>query len=305
MCIVTVRLFGKFWVQRDDQNLDGWNARKVQELFAFLLLYRERPHARPVLAELLWPETTPEQSMKYFRHTLWQLQTSLGCDVLEIDAESVYLKPGADLWLDVMEFERACAHVRGTPGEELDEPRAHLLREALKLYRSDLLEGWYHDWCLFERERLQHMYLAMLGKRMAYCEAHGEFEAGLDCGTRALRYDVAQERIHRRLMRLYHLSGDRTAALRQYDRCVTVLRDELGVDPSERTVALYERIRSGRVRGPGQIVTRDHEHAAAGTPLSMAQALVHLKKLKTSFSEVEQQLQEAIQSIEATLNGES
>lgn len=305
MCLLTVRLFGNFQVQRDDQDLNGWNARKVQELFAYLLLYRERPHTRLVLAELLWPETTPEQSMKYFRQALWQLQTSLGCNVLEVNAESVYLKPGADLWLDVMEFERACAHVQGITGEELDEQRAHKLQAALKLYRSDLLEGWYHDWCLFERERLQRLYLAMLEKRMAYCEAHAEFEAGLDCGTCALRYDVAHERIHRRLMRLYYMSGDRTAALRQYERCVTLLREELDVDPSERTVALYEQIRSGRLSSPGQIVTRDHEHSTAGTPLTLDQALVHLKQLKTSFNKTEQQLQEAIQSIEATLNGKS
>jgi DNA-binding SARP family transcriptional activator len=304
MCRLTVRLFGNFQVQRDDQDSDAWNARKVQELFAYLLLYRERRHLRQVLAELLWPESTSEQSKKYFRHTLWQLQISLGCKVLEVDAETLHLTGGASLWLDVSEFERACARVRGVPGEELDGQGAHVLDEALKLYRGDLLEGWYQDWCLFERDRLQRIYLAMLEKRMAYCEAYDEFEIGLDRGNCALRYDVAHERIHRRMMRLYHKSGDRTAALRQYKRCVTLLREELDVDPSERTVALYEQIRSGRLTTPVQSVgvADDREHSPTGTHLTLDQALSHLKRLETSVSEVEQQLQEAIKSIEATLN---
>jgi DNA-binding SARP family transcriptional activator len=77
MCRLIVHLFGKFQVQRDGQSLDGWNARKGPELLAYLLLYREHPHTRQALADLLWPENTTEQSMKYLRHTLWQLQTVL------------------------------------------------------------------------------------------------------------------------------------------------------------------------------------------------------------------------------------
>ena len=40
------------------------------------------------------------------------------------------------------------------------------------VYRGDLLEGCYQDWCLFERERLQNAYLAMLDKLMVRC--HGD-----------------------------------------------------------------------------------------------------------------------------------
>jgi hypothetical protein len=49
------------------------------------------------------------------------------------------------------------------------------------------------------------------------------------------------------MMRLHWLAGDRTAAIRQFDRCVAYLRTELGVEPAESTLALYERIR----RPPG------------------------------------------------------
>lgn len=303
MCVLTVRLFGNFQVQRDDQVLNGWKGRKAQELFAYLLLRNERPQARQVLAGLLWPESTTEQAMKYFRHTLWQLQAELDCDALEVDAEYLHLTQGAGLWLDVVEFERTWAYVQRIPGEAMDRQKVYVLREALKLYRGDLLEGWYQDWCLFERERLQRMYLAMLEKQMAYCETQGEYEVGLECGTCALRYDTAHERIHRRLMRLHYLAGDRTAALRQYERCVALLREELGVAPSQRTVALYEQIRSGQLVGPGRSAFGGNGDTSEISPPTLTEALRQLQRLQAVFAGVEHQLQEAIQTVEAALNG--
>jgi DNA-binding SARP family transcriptional activator len=64
-------------------------------------------------------------------------------------------------------------------------------------------------------------------------------------------------------MRLFVANGDRTGALRQYDRCVAAVREELSARPEEETVALMREIRSGKkLRGlasaPGVV-----EHAEA------------------------------------------
>ena len=76
----------------------------------------------------------------------------------------IQFSPEADLWLDVAVFEQAFALVRGVPGRELDTREAQTLQSVVQLYQEDLLESWYQDWCLYERERLQNMYLAMLDK---------------------------------------------------------------------------------------------------------------------------------------------
>jgi DNA-binding SARP family transcriptional activator len=117
------------------------------------------------------------------------------------------------------------------------------LETAVNLYRGHLLEGWYQDWCLYDRERLENMYLAILCKIVAYCEANREYEKGVSYATKILHVDRAHEVAHQQLMRLRHLQGDRAGALRQYDTCTTALKDELGVQPSEHTRALYQRIR--------------------------------------------------------------
>ena len=83
----------------------------------------------------------------------------------------------------------------------------------------------------------------MRQKLMAHHGTSGRFEAALEHGMRILAIDPAREKIHRQLMRLYALNGDRNAALAQYKRCKQVLRDELGLAPMRETRQLYQRIK--------------------------------------------------------------
>jgi DNA-binding SARP family transcriptional activator len=145
--------------------------------------------------------------------------------------------------------------VRDVPAEHMTAEQAALLTEAVKLYQGDLVTGWYQDWCFLERERYQSMLLAMLDKVIDYCVVQQQFEQGIEFAMQVLRYDQARERSHRRLMRLYYLADNRTAALRQYELCATALERELDVQPSQKTTALYQQIRAdnGRVLGPSSL----------------------------------------------------
>jgi len=305
-----VCFFGRFGVQYGEQVLSGFEANKVQDLFCYLLLYRDRPHSRETLADLLWDEQSATQSRKYLRKVLWQLQTALavrvgplGDTVLLVEPDWVQLNPEADLWLDVAVFEQAFFLVQGTPGRYLDLQRVRDLESAESLYRGDLLEGCYHDWCIYERERFQHMYLAMLDKLMGYCEACHDYETGLSYGRRILRYDCARERTHRRLMRLYYFAGDRTAALRHYERCVAALDEELDVRPAESTEALYKQIRADRLDSSPPMLTETHP-ASAVTDQSLVVTLGRLRQLHTALVDVQHQLQQEIRAVELSLGGQ-
>jgi DNA-binding SARP family transcriptional activator len=306
MGTLTIRLFGRLEVQRGDQVLDSLNANKVQELFCYLLLYRDRPHPRETLADLLWGEVSTVQSKNYLRKTLWQLQAALDSQakpgntpVLLVEPDWVRLNPETDLWLDVMIFEQAFTFVQGMRGKDLDYQSAGISRSAVDLYRGNLLEGWYLDWCLYERERLQHMYLATLDKLMDYYESHHEYEIGMTYGVCALRYDRARERTHRRLMRLQCLAGDRTGALHQYERCAAALDEELGVKPAKRTVALYEQIRADQLDSP----TLASAEVSQATMAPFPDVLGHLQQLQLILSDVQRKVQQDIQAIQLVLKG--
>ncbi len=307
MSRLSIHLFGKFSAQRDGHTLGGFTARKVQELCGYLLLYRERPHAREELATLFWGESPSAQAKKQLRQTVWQLRSALSehaeptdrCALL-VRPEWVSINTETDIWLDLALFEHALMRTRGVLGRDLDADSATELAHAVQLYRGDLLEGSYQDWCLFERERLQSAYLAMLDKLMDYCEAHDECEKGLDYGETILRYDRARERTHQRLMRLYVRSGDRAGALRQFERCAAALKEELSVRPGQRTVALYEQIRADGLgsapAGPAP--------ASPAPPPSLApltEAATRLRELRTVLNDLERQLRQGIEAAEAAL----
>src|SRR6266849_10383737 len=78
MSRISIQLFGRFCIQRDEQVLAGFEAHKIQELFCYLLLHRQHSLSRESLASLLWPDTTTAQSKKRLRQALWHLQSALG-----------------------------------------------------------------------------------------------------------------------------------------------------------------------------------------------------------------------------------
>jgi len=302
-----ISLFGRFQAQRDQQALVSLEARKVQELFCYLLLHRDRPHPRETLADLLWSDSPIVQSKSYLRRVLWQLQTALEIEddptaqqLLLADAGWIQINPLADFWLDVAVFEQAFALVQNIPGKDLDAERVQSLKSAVDLYQGDLLEGWYQDWCLYERERLQRMYLVMLDKLMDYSEANHDYDTGLVYGSLVLRYDRARERTHRRLMRLYYLAGDRTAALRQYAQCVAALKEELGVMPAQSTEELYQQIRMNQ---PSWLTLIPSEaHAAPETVIaSLREVLGRLRKFQATLANVQHQVYQDVQTIELIL----
>lgn len=303
MSELKVSLFGKFAVQFHSETAPGFEMAKVQELFGYLLTHRDRPHARETLADLLWSNSTGPQSKKYLRQTLWQLQSALNTlfapgknPLLEIDSEWVRLNSGNCLWLDVAVFEECFSAFSSEAGRELTPAQARTMQQAVGLYRGDLLEGCYQDWCLYERTRLHDACQLLLDKLMSYCEAHHEYEAGIVIGNRILRDDCASERTHQRLIRLYYLAGDRTMALRQFGRCAAALAAELGVKPSRATTALYEQICT-------DYLTASPASSAEKVAASLPELLGRLKQIQKLLADVQQQVQQDIQVVEGALGG--
>jgi DNA-binding SARP family transcriptional activator len=294
----------------------GFEAHKLQALLGYLLLYREQPHPRERVSSLLWGDHTTAQSKKHLRHALWQLQGLLephvactnGC-LLCVESDWIGVNQGADLWLDVWAFEQTYDRLQATPGEALQDEGARALQAAIGVYRGDLLADLYDDWCLFERERLQNLYLAMLDKLMAYHEARGAYPACLACGARILRFDRASERTHRRLMRAHYSTGNRTAALRQYERCATALRQELGVKPGRRTQELYRRIRADALPGDVPSLAEQASSATPGDPpgaiRSLPEALRRFQHLHAALIDLHREVGRDIRAIEQALDGPS
>lgn len=302
--MIHVALFGRFGLTHDGKELSVCNSAKAEELFCFLLLHRDRPHAREKLASILWGDhCTTATARKYLRNSLWRLQTMLDdqqeqtfSEVLEVEPDWIHFKPSSRLSTDVIPFEKAYAAAKGKSGYALTPLEAQGIELAIQQYRGYLLENRYEDWCVFERERLHQIYLVMLDKLMTYCDAHGRYEEGLSYGRRILQYDRAREHSHRHMMLLHMRSGDRTGALRQYTECVTALKEEFDVEPSERTQALYKRIRAARR------MRRTNLSKSPEIPReAMSKVLSELHDLRESLSDMQRQLRHVARAAELAL----
>jgi DNA-binding SARP family transcriptional activator len=297
-------LFGKLSIEVGTNIIPKIEPRKAEELLIYLLLYRDQPQSRERLADVLWGEIAPEQSKAYLRKALWQLQARFEPyyekGMILVDGEWLQLNPDFEFWLDIETLETAFQNTKGLRGKDLQAEQAKRIQEAVKIYRGQLLEGWYQDWCLYERERFQYLYLAMLDKLMDHCETHEEYENGVVFGERILQYDRARERTHRRLMRLFSLAGDRTAAIRQFQKCTAALKEELDVEPAERTRLLYEMIRADEFHIPGQSSDRD-KNKSSETQERLNMLFTHLSIFHKSLSQMQSQIAQDMQIIQKTI----
>jgi DNA-binding SARP family transcriptional activator len=303
-----VFLFGKFRIKYAEQEIEKLPPAKAQELLSYLLLNRDRPHYREAVATVLWDNKPTVQSKQYLRRALWQIQSTFSAWQVSPD-KTIVLAEGdwiqfnlqARIWVDAIYFEQSCTPSKGVLGQYLNAEDVRRLREATQLYRSSLLEGCYQDWCLFEREKFRQMFLGTLDKLMLYCEINGEYETGIEYGRCILRYDQAREHTHRRLMRLYCLSGKRTDALHQYKQCTSILGKELGIKPTRTTSELFEKICEAQFElplpmapGSGSLVPQERR--------LLQKVRGELKEIRSVLTGIHEQLQRQIEVVESALD---
>ena len=227
--------------------------RKALALLACLAV-EKHPHRRDSLAAFLWPEYDQSGARGRLRRTLSSLNRCLGEGYLDADRENVELVENADLWLDVDAFQKAlsaCETHAHLPGTACTECQAWL-EEAVALYRDDFLTGFslpdslaFDDWARYQSQHLQKELGGALERLADILAVQGLFDDAITHSLRWLSLDLLREAAHRCLMRLYALSDQEPAALRQFQRCQRTLKEELGVPPSPQTVELMARIRAG------------------------------------------------------------
>jgi predicted ATPase/DNA-binding SARP family transcriptional activator len=268
MPTLQLQLRGGLRVTYDDAPLEGLNSARIQSLLAYLLLHRQAPQNRQHLAFQFWPDSIEAKARANLRFFLHRLRRALpeADRFLQIDESSVMWRADAPFTLDVAGFEDALADAEQKTGEAA----TRALERAVLLYHGELLPGYYDDWILPERERLQQLCLSALGRLMQVLENQGEYRAAVSHAQRLLRYDPLHEATYRHLMRLHALNGDRVGALRVYHACVAVLERELSVEPNPATRAQYDQLLSQAApatpAAPGTQARASPEYAALHVP---------------------------------------
>lgn len=257
MTTLKILLLGGFELRGGDEPLPLPATLKARSLLAYLVsssrVHRDRVRPREVLADLFWPNRPRAKALHNLSTALWHIRRVLPPgDYILADARTVWFNRGSEYWLDVEEFEKLANWetdrlVDWSRDLVTDLPMyqsANLpaLREAVALYRGDFLEGFYDDWCLEERYRLEGLYLETLERLVAAHEALDQSEEALRYAGLLLARDPFREDVHRTVIRLHVRLGNRAEAVRQARWCRSVLRAELGIEPQPETAALCDEL---------------------------------------------------------------
>ncbi|HVO38854.1 MAG TPA: AAA family ATPase [Spirochaetia bacterium] len=244
-----MRLLGGFavWIGEREIPEAAFGRRKARSLLKLLALQPGYKLHRDQVMELLWPGLGGSAAAAQLYKTIHHVRQAFGDAEPEVSPESllqlrdevVSLAAPGGVHTDIDVFERLGREARRLWS-------VGMLQRAISSCGGDLLPAdLYEDWTAQRRDSLRQLSMELL---LELGEAHlgaGQLAEAADAFRQALVRDEATEAAHRGLMRVYAAQGNRTRALRQFQRCAEALERELDVAPDEETARLHRQIASG------------------------------------------------------------
>ncbi|MDO8670379.1 MAG: BTAD domain-containing putative transcriptional regulator [Dehalococcoidia bacterium] len=216
-----------------------WTTQITKELF-FYLAAQPRGARKEEIVDALWPDLSPARARSNFHGTLYRLRRATTSDLVLQQGGRYFLNPAVDVWHDVEEFEKCISEALryGTKSEDA----IPFWEKATNIYQGGFLVQFYSEWCETRRKSLEEHYLQALGTLARYHQSIGNFATSASHYEKALVVDPFAEEVHRQILTVYDLAGDRPSAIRHYNRLVQTLRDELDTDPEPETMALFNSL---------------------------------------------------------------
>jgi DNA-binding SARP family transcriptional activator/predicted ATPase len=240
--LLDLKCFGAPQIVLDAEPVTGLSSKAVA-LFLYLAV-TGRPQHRDHLADLFWSEGNNQQARNNLRYLLPEVRKVLG-DYLVITPQTIAFDRRQPYQLDSECFYATLTHAP-------ESMATTALQAALDRYQAEFLAGFrvrnapvFEQWLTQQQEMYQRLAIQGWYQLLTRYYHQGDYQAALVAGQRLLALEPWHEAGHRLQMTLLALTGQRGAALHQYQQLVQLLADELAVEPEPMTAALYEKIRRG------------------------------------------------------------
>lgn len=254
-----IRIFclGEFRVIRNGVAIrDGeWKSRLAKTLVKLLAVRGGQKLTRDEVAETLWPDADPAQHPLLLNSLLHRTRKVLEPDATGSRGDSCIIQDGGLLslnprkvWTDIQEFSalHAAARQKGASREQDAGTTLALYDQAFSLYQGDILPGdLYHDWAQGHREHIRKIHTEMLAHAASLTEARNDTSRTMTYYERMFSLDPCNETACRWLMAWHLAAGQRSDAVRLYERCQLALRKEMDIEPDDQTRRLYRSIIGG------------------------------------------------------------
>lgn len=244
--MITLRMLGALELRMPTETESRTVLAQPKRLALLAYLSAASPvgfHRRDTLLGLLWPDLDQDHARSALSQAIYYLRRSLGREVvLSRGNEEVAIDPDR-LWCDVVGFRMALS--------------AGAAREALELYRGDLLPGFFlsnapefERWLEEERAELRRRAAAAAWGLAETAGSAGDPADAAIWGRRAVTLTPGDEAQLRQLITLLDRMGNRAAAVEAYEQFAERFARDYEIDPSPETQALIGAVRAREEPNP-------------------------------------------------------
>lgn len=222
--------------------------RKQTRALLYLLASQTEPVSREKLGFLFWADQPEMNARRHLTRQLTHLRRLLPEPRALVTQADQVLVNAEFTWCDSAIFNTLC---------QAQPPERHVeeLRKAVDLYQQPFLDGFtlprnreFEEWVNEQRQRFERAFLDALTWLMELevralnepQKVSGAYHRLINYAQRYLEIDGLDEKVHRRLIEAYAATGNRRAALRQFEACSAALKNELGLEPLPETLAVYQ-----------------------------------------------------------------
>lgn len=247
---LAINMLGPVEIFRDPTGMEKevWRLSKALHILCYLCSRRNHRAPKDTLVDLFWSDAEADTVAKNFHPTISHMRKALNAghvvkkDFVQYREGAYLLNPQYRFRLDTEEFERLLGEAREARRTGSSDEAAGHLAKAIKLYRGDFLEEFYYNWIEELQSYYRDLYLEALKELIAYHSGRNDHELVIRYGQMFLARDPYQEDVHCSVMEAHVQSGNRAAAIEQFDGLRKMLRHELGVEPLPATMSRYEAL---------------------------------------------------------------
>lgn len=289
--MLNLSFLGTYSAKTENTVIQGFESAKVRALLAYLMLESDKPQSRDHLIGLLWGEGDDTKASKNMRQALSNLRKT----IQDTDPENPFLLMVSDtiqaninnphIWLDTRVFEKLISECEQHPHRRIETCTAcaNRLGRAAQLYRGGFLHGfnlkdseYFQDWLVSRREYFHQKMIGVLEQLAGYHQQRHEYKTAIEYARRLISMDEWREESYILLMRLLYGSSQRSDALKLYQKCSRILRDEFGVEPQPETVQLYQEILNNRIPADRSVLPQNNLPAFGTTFVGRQKEFLHI-----------------------------
>ena len=194
----------------------------AERVLTYLAL-ADRPVARTRLAGALWEDGSDQGAAKSLRNTLWRIRQA-GVNLVLARDDRLRLYP--DVTVDVTDLADLAKRL-------IRQPDAEALARLPPLVQCvELLPDWDDEWVVADRERYRLLRLEALERAASALIERCHLGDALIAALAAIQAEPLRESARRLVVQVQIAQGNAAEAIRSYREYQSLLRQELGLEPS-------------------------------------------------------------------------